>query len=182
MDDTYVAFVGWKCVANGTLDVVLRQCKAQLDAGSAPAEPVLIFHQPTGKQVDFDFRGSIENVLDRVAPKPERTGPGRPRLGVVSREASLLPRHWEWLEVQPAGASAALRRLVDEARKRDPGEAQISAAIQATGRFMTALAGDLPGFEEAYRALYARDRARLTNETRDWPEDVRAYVLGSLVK
>jgi uncharacterized protein len=90
--------------------------------------------------VDFDFRGSIEDVLTRVAPKPERTGPGRPRLGVISREVSLLPRHWEWLETQSNGASAALRRLMDDARKHDPGEAEVSLAIQATGRVMTALA------------------------------------------
>jgi hypothetical protein len=46
----------------------------------------LIFHDQTGKQVDFDLRGSIREVLERVAPKPVRTGPGRPRLGVTSRE------------------------------------------------------------------------------------------------
>jgi uncharacterized protein len=181
-ESTYIAFAGWKCVANGTLDVVLRQCKAQIDAVAAPAQQLLIFQEKTGNQVDFDFRGSIQDVLDRMTPKPERTGPGRPRLGVVSREISLLPRHWEWLEMQSSGASATLRRLVDEARRRDPAEAQISAAIQATGRLMTALAGNLPGFEEAYRALYARDRTRLVECVKDWPEDVRACILGNPVK
>ena len=164
--DTYIAFRDWKCISNGPLEAVLPACKEQQDA--------LIFHQQTGKQVDFDFRGSIEDVLARVAPKPERTGPGRPRLGVISREVSLLPRHWDWLETQPAGASAALRRLVDDARRNDPGDA---LAIQATGRVMTALAGNLPGFEEATRALYARDRARLADCVKDWPPDVRAYVM-----
>jgi hypothetical protein len=180
-ESTYVAFVGWKSIANGTLEAVLRKCKANLDANPA-AEQLLIFHQQTGNQVDFDFRGSIQDVLHRAAPKPERTGPGRPKLGVVSREVSLLPRHWEWLETQSAGASATLRRLVDDARKHNPGAAQLSLAIQATGRVMSALAGNLPGFEEAYRMLYARDQPRLAECVKDWPEDVRAYMLGSPVK
>jgi hypothetical protein len=177
--DTYIAFLGWKCIANGSLEVVLRACKPQLDT-------VLIFHQQTGNQVDFDFRGSIEDVLARAAPKPrapkpERTGPGRPRLGVISREVSLLPRHWDWLETQPTGASAALRRLVDDARRHDPGDAQNSLAIQATGRVMTALAGNLPGFEEAYRMLYARDRTRLAECVKGWPEDVQGYVMSHVL-
>jgi hypothetical protein len=173
--DTYIAFVGSRCIANGPLESVLQACKTQL------AEQFLIFHEQTGNQVDFDFRGSIQDVLARVAPKPERTGPGRPRLGVISREVSLLPRHWEWLETQRAGASAALRRLVDEARRHNPEEAQVSLAIQATGRVMTALAGNLPGFEEASRALYARDRTRLAECVKDWPQDVRGYVMSCVL-
>ncbi len=173
--DTYVVFLGKKCIADGPLEPVLRTCKTL----AAVDGPLLIFHQQTGNQVDFDFRGSIEDVLARVAPKPERIGPGRPRLGVISREVSLLPRHWDWLETQPAGASAALRRLVDDARRNDPGDA---LAIQATGRVMTALAGNLPGFEEASRALYARDRTRLAEHVKAWPEDIRAYVLATPVK
>ncbi len=180
--DTYIAFLAWKCVAEGSLDFVLQACKAEMEANPTPAEPLLIFHQQTGKQIDFDFRGSIEDVLARVAPKPERTGPGRPRLGVISREVSLLPRHWDWLESQPSGASAALRRLVDDARKNNPAEEQLSLAIQATSRVMTALGGNLPGFEEATRALYARDRTRLAEWVKDWPQDVRTYVLASPVK
>ncbi|MFY0534142.1 DUF2239 family protein [Nannocystis pusilla] len=46
---------------------------------------------------------------------PARTGPGRPKLGVVSREVSLLPRHWEWLERQPSGSR---RRCADSSRRR----------------------------------------------------------------
>jgi uncharacterized protein len=174
--DTYIAFLGWKCIANGPLEAVLQVCK------EAPSDQLLIFRQQTGNQVDFDFRGSIEDVLARVAPKPERVGPGRPRLGVISREVSLLPRHWDWLETQPSGASAALRRLVDDARRNNPGEAEVSIAIEATARVMTALAGNLPGFEEATRALYAHDRTRLTECVKDWPEDVRSYVLANPVK
>jgi hypothetical protein len=179
--ESYIAFLGWRCVADGPLDTVLGACKARLDADPPASEPLLIFQQQTGTQVDFDFRGSMDEVLARVAPKPERTGPGRPRLGVISREVSLLPRHWEWLETQPSGASAALRRLVDDARRHHPGEAELSLAIQATGRVMTALAGNLPGFEEALRALYARDRTSLAECVNNWPEDVRVYVMNCVL-
>jgi len=95
---------------------------------------------------------------------------------VIAREVSLLPRHWEWLEQQPNGASAAIRRLVDEARKRDPGEQQARAAIRAADRFLTAMAGNLPGYEEASRALYARDKKRFHELTRDWPRDIRLHA------
>jgi hypothetical protein len=177
MDDkTYTAFLGWKRIASGSLKEILEQTAECLD-GSQSEETLLIFEDQTGTQVDFDMRGSIQEVLDRALPKPARVGPGRPRLGVISREVSLLPRHWEWLETQPNGASAALRRLVDDARKGDSDESQIRATAVATGRVMTAIAGNLPGFEEAYRALYARDREKLEELVKDWPQDVHAYIL-----
>jgi hypothetical protein len=179
MDDltSYTAFLGWERIASGSLAQMLRDTRARVDNSTDGAGQLLIFEDSTGKQVDFDLRGPIEEVIERAEPKPVRTGPGRPRLGVTSREISLLPRHWEWLETQPNGASAALRRLVEEARKRDGGEARTRPMIEATGRFMTAIAGDLTGFEEAFRALYARDRASLGNRVKDWPEDVRNYVI-----
>jgi hypothetical protein len=155
---------------------MLRATKAHIDSSQPGTELILIFHNETGKQVDFDFSGRIETVLERALPKPTRSGPGRPRLGVTSREVSLLPRHWEWLETHPQGASATLRRLVDEARKRESGETQVRQAIDATGRFMTSMAGNLPGFEEAYRSLYARDYERLERLTSEWPKDVRTYM------
>jgi hypothetical protein len=178
MDFTrYDAFLGWHRIASGSLETILPTVKAHMDAGAAQSGQLLIFQRDTGKEVDFNLSGSIREVLERALPQPIRTGPGRPKLGVVSREVSLLPRHWEWLESQGSGSSATLRRLVEEARKRDLSGGPTRAAIDATGRFMTALAGNLPGFEEAYRALYARDRARLTELVKDWPEDVRNYVL-----
>ena len=115
---TYTAFLGWKRIAAGSLEEMLRETKRRI-GDKPPEELLLIFEDHSGKQIDFDLRGSVQEVLDRVAPKPVRTGPGRPKLGVTSREISLLPRHWEWLETQPNGASAALRRLVDEARCSD---------------------------------------------------------------
>jgi hypothetical protein len=178
MDDliTYTAFRGGQLLASGALESMLRSVKPHVDSGAG----ILIFQDQTGRQVDFDFRGSVEEVVARAAGTPTRTGPGRPKLGVVSREISLLPRHWEWLEAQPSGASAALRRLVDEARKRDGAEWQQRQTVDAVGRVMMVLAGNMAGFEEAYRALYARDFARLAEESRYWPDDVRRYLLNRL--
>ncbi len=175
---TYSAFVGWTQIAAGTLETVLRAVKLRQAEGQTEGT-LLIFENQTGRQVDFDLRGSVEEVLERALPKPERTGPGRPKLGVTSREISLLPRHWEWLETQPNGASATLRRLVDAARKLDSSD---RTAVEATGRFMSGIAGNLPEFEEAYRALYARDREQLEQRVNGWPPDVREYILrgGSL--
>ncbi len=170
---TYTAFSGQKQVVSGALREVLLETKALLDRGAG--EPILIFEDQTGRPVDFDFRGTPDEVVERAAPS-RRTGPGRPRLGVVSREVSLLPRHWNWLEQQPNGISAALRRLVDEARKRAPGEERARLAREAAGRFMTAMAGNLPGYEEACRALFAKDYARFTERIAAWPEDVRLHL------
>jgi hypothetical protein len=126
--------------------------------------------------VDFDLRGSLDEVLARALPATPRPGPGRPKLGVVAREVTLLPRHWEWLEQQPNGISAALRRLVDEARKRSPDEESARLAREAASRFMWAVAGNLPDFEEASRALFAGNRERLRSLTREWPADVRSHL------
>jgi hypothetical protein len=170
----YTVFSGVRRIASGSLREVLLGTKGHLDSGG---DPVLVFEDWTGRQVDFDFRGSPAEVLERACPTEPRRGPGRPRLGVVSREVSLLPRHWEWLESRPHGISAAIRRLVDDARKQDPAGENARRARDAAGRFMWAMAGDLPGFEEAARALYAGDRTRLESLTEGWPADVRDHVL-----
>jgi hypothetical protein len=176
MDDelTYTSFAGDRLIASADLRTMLLRTKQHLD-GEASAS-VLIFEDQTGRQVDFDFRGTPEEVLQRVEAVRPRTGPGRPRLGVVSREVSLLPRHWEWLEQQPSGTSAALRRLVDEARKRAPGEERARLAREAASRFMGAMEGDLPSFEEASRALFARDQGRLERLIRGCPGDIREHL------
>jgi len=170
---TYTAFSGLRRIASGDLKEMLLETKVFVERGES--EPVLIFEDQTGRQVDFDFRGTSDEVLERAAPS-RRTGPGRPRLGVVSREVSLLPRHWDWLEQQPNGISAALRRLVDEARKRAPSEERARLAREAAGRFMTAMAGNLPGYEEASRALFAKDHERFKHWIAGWPEDVRLHL------
>ncbi|HTS63852.1 MAG TPA: DUF2239 family protein [Candidatus Acidoferrales bacterium] len=173
-DTTYTAFVGEKLLASGALDEVLAALKPQFDRDAGAL--FLIFEDQTGRQVDFDLRGTLEEVRARYRPAPARVGPGRPKLGVIAREVSLLPRHWEWLEQQPSGASGAIRRLVDEARKRNPGEQQARSAIAAAGRFLSAMAGNLPGYEEASRALYARNRKRFHVLTREWPRDIRLHA------
>lgn len=174
-DTRYIAFAGPRRLASGALREVLLAVKTHHDAGGIAA---LVFDDETGKQVDFDLRGTPEEVLARAeAPARRKAGPGRPKLGVVAREITLLPRHWEWLERQPGGSSAALRRLVDEARRREPDRARARQVRDAAGRFMWAIAGDLPGFEEASRALYAGDLDRLAKRIRAWPEDIREHVL-----
>ena len=166
--------MGQSRIASGSLEKVLPELKKRFDADKSAM--MLVFDDATGRQVDFDLRGTEAQVLARVLPG-QRTGPGRPKLGVVSREISLMPRHWEWLEEHPSGASAALRRLVDEARRREQGRQRVRLALEAAGRFMSVMAGNLPGFEEATRALYAKDRAKLESLTGKWPRDVRKHML-----
>jgi hypothetical protein len=173
-ESTYTAFAGSALLASGTLETMLPRVKALLDRD--PGAPVLIFDDQSGKQTDFDFSGPLDEVLARAVPAQRRAGPGRPKLGVYSREISLLPRHWEWLEQQSGGASATLRRLVEEARKRDPSQQRARVSMDAAYRFMSAMAGNLAGFEEAARALYAANHDRFRDLICDWPEDIRAYA------
>ena len=180
--DTYTAFDGHQLVATASVRPLLRRAKEWLAAHNGAR--LLFFEDRTGKEIDFDLRGSVETVLDRLdshpvfAPPPtsDARGPGRPKLGVVSREVSLLPRHWEFLEQQPSGISAALRRLIEVASKQAPEKARARLALEAVSRVMTALAGDLPGFEEASRALFARDLARFEALISAWPKDVRKHL------
>jgi uncharacterized protein len=171
----YTAFVGERIVASGALEELLPKLKAAFDGNRSTM--FLIFDDETGGQIDFDLRGSVEELLARNCQTPPQAGPGRPRLGVVSREVTLLPRHWDWLGQQPNGASAAIRRLIDEARKREPEGTRRQEALHATERFLFAMAGDLPGYEEATRALYRGDDKRFAELISTWPEDIRNYAL-----
>ena len=173
-EPTYTAFAGHSRIASGTLDKVLPELKARFNADRGVT--LLVFEDLTGRQVDFDLRGTEAQVLARALPA-QRSGPGRPKLGVVGREISLLPRHWQWLEEQPNGASAALRRLVDEARRREQGRNRGRMALDSAARFMTVMAGNLADYEEATRALYAKDRSRLECLIAKWPRDVRKHVM-----
>jgi hypothetical protein len=179
-ETSYSAFCGERLIAAGKLAEMLRASKAFLDRSGDPN--LLIFEDQTGRQVDFNFHGTLAEVLERALPAPERVGPGRPKLGVVSREVSLLPRHWEWLEEQPQGISAALRRLVDEAKKKNPGEQRARLGREAISKFMTAMAGNLAQYEEATRALFAKDNARFAQLIQDWPKDIRGHLLRMLVE
>ena len=170
---TVTAFAGNRRIAQGACaDVAAALRRRQADH---PQERILVFDDSTGAQTDFDLSGSEAAVRSRYAPR--RAGAGRPKLGVVAKEVTLLPRHWEWLAMQPGGASAALRRLVDAARKGTDGPAARRARQSAAYRFMSAIAGDLPGFEEASRALFADDSDRLRSLVAGWPADVRDHAL-----
>jgi uncharacterized protein len=141
-----------------------------------PQGEVLVFDDTTGSRIDLDIRGKSRKIADeRQAAEPRRRG--RPRLGVIAKEVTLLPQHWDWLNLQPGGASVALRKLVDEARRTTGDRDRVRAAQEAAYRFMSAAAGNLPGFEEAARALFAYDRRKFAQLIADWPEDVRDFAV-----
>jgi uncharacterized protein len=168
-------FEGAKRLASGPLSDMALVFKKALDKGG---ENVFLFDDTTGRTFDIDIRGTNAEVLARLqrsSPRAaEERGPGRPKLGVVAREVTLLPKQWEWLAAQPGGASVTLRKLVDEAR-RGP-KAKARAARDAAYHFMQAIAGDRPGFEEATRALFADDRGRLAGLIAAWPKDIRDHA------
>lgn len=170
-----IAFAGARRVASGPVRDVLTVLKQRFDRDDG--DMVLVFEVESGRQIDFDLRGSLEKVLARHAPDEPARGPGRPRLGVVSREVSLLPRHWEWLEDQPTGTSGAMRRLVEQAAKSDTGRDRARRTRAALYKILSALAGDLPHFEEASRALFAGDTERFRKLVSGWPRDVRDYAV-----
>jgi len=174
-DITYCAFAGERLLARGELAAVLTAAKKQL--AHEPHANLLIFEEQTGSRVEFDLNAPTSEVVARVGKPNVRVGPGRPKLGVISREVSLLPRHWEWLEQEPQGISATLRRLVEEARKKNPGEQQRRLAREAVHRFIWVMAGNCPHFEEATRALFAQEDARFRELIADFPADVRAQAL-----
>lgn len=171
------AFDGHRLIASGSLREVASATKRAIDAGAKG--PVLVFDDQTSLPVEIDFRGSQDDVLSRLGLAKADTdaaprGPGRPRLGVVAREITLLPRHWEWLAEQPGGASATLRRLVEDARRSEQDRAR--RAGEALDRFMQAMAGDLPHYEEASRAYWRGERDRFDQLVETWPADVRDHA------
>ena len=174
-EEQYTAFIEEKQIAAGTLREMVPELKRRFEEDRGTM--FLIFEDESGRQVDFDLRGTLEEILDRTAAQPAKPGPGRPRLGVRAREVTLLPRHWKWLEDQRGGASAAIRRLIDEAREDEPEELRKQRATHAAGRFLSAMAGNYPGYEEATRALYAGDEGRFAKLISAWPEDIHGYAL-----
>ena len=188
------AFAGTRRIASGSLAEVAVAARRVVAGGAQ--EPVLVFDDTTSYVVDIDVRGTDADVIARIAPASPKSdeaaagieggspyregdstrGRGRPKLGVVAREVTLLPRHWDWLATQPGGASAAVRRLVDEARQTSSQKDQLRQAKESAYRFMSAMAGNERGFEEATRALFANDAARFTELTDQWPADVRDHA------
>lgn len=175
------AFAGHKKIAAGPLAAVALEVKTHLDQNRE--SNVLVFDDSTGRPVDLDLRGGVRAIARRyevsqgTAPDPDKKpGPGRPKLGVVAREVTLLPRHWDWLATQPGGASVTLRKLVEEARTKNQARDRIRLSQEAAHRFMTAVAGDLPGYEEALRAFYARKFTDFIKRIEAWPRDLRDHV------
>jgi hypothetical protein len=184
----FTAFDGTRRLVSGSLAKVALTVKKWSEAGSS--SPILIFDDSTGRAIDLDLRGTDREILQRLPqpagsanppltdPSPgEPRGRGRPRLGVVAREVTLLPRHWEWLGAQPGGASVALRKLVEEARRANGEKDRSRVARDAAYHFMSAISGDLPGFEEAARALFADDRRRFVAQIAAWPDDIRDHAV-----
>lgn len=180
-DTRVTAFEGVRRLAAGRLREVAPAVAAAARAGAAG--PLLVFEDASGRVVDIDLRGGDAEIVARLpappaspAPDDAPRGRGRPKLGVVAREVTLLPRHWDWLSAQPGGASVALRRLVDAARKTGDGDTQRRAAHEAAYRFMSAMAGDLAHYEEAARALFADDATRFGELTAGWPADIAEHA------
>ena len=179
---THVAFVGDTLLIHDTLPRVAIAVRRALDRGEQ--RPIVVMDSTSAQIVDLDLRGTEDEIIARLASsdapilaqEPRSAGPGRPRLGVVSREVSLLPRHWEWLKTQRGGASAALRRLVDDARRNSSERDRLAAAQEAVDRYLRIMAGDRPHYEEALRAFYANRDADLTQHVEQWPEDVRSHL------
>lgn len=175
----FTAFVGERLLIAGPaweVGIAVRKALDQNDSA------ILIFDDQTGKQVDFDLRGTDEEITTRLKSQeqPQRDGsprsPGRPKLGVVAREVTLLPRHWDWLSQREGGASAELRRLVDSARKQTDSGQVARKAEQASDRFMMTMLGNQPMYEDAARALYAGDRTRFLALSDSWPVDLRDHA------
>lgn len=173
----FVVFADAIRIAAGTLAESALAARRALDFSAAAS--VLVVDADTGGVVDLDLRGTEEAIVERhrSAPIPDAIKRGRPKLGVVAREVTLLPRHWEWLAQQKGGASATLRTLVEAARKAGLASEPVKARRDAAYRFMSTMAGDLPGFEEAVRALFAGDLGRLEEHATSWPRDVRDEAL-----
>lgn len=184
---TYTAFADKKRFAAGAIDEVALAVKALVDGTNPP--PTLIFEDATGEQIDVDLRGAPADMLRQIHRNADRkaaaemaasqSGPrtaGRPKLGVIAREVTLLPRHWQWLSAQPGGASVALRRLVEHASRAHGELDRVRQAQEAAYRFMSAMAGNEAGFEEATRALFAGHAQRFQHESENWPNDIRDYA------
>lgn len=185
--NTYTSFMGHRRIASGPMLANVLAVRNVLE--SRVNDPVLIFDDVTGRFVDVNTQGTDEELAQRYAAvdvsdaEVEQTeeeaprGRGRPKLGVVPREVTLLPRHWDWLATQPGGASVALRKLVEEARRASAAKDQRRQAQERAYNFMTAIGGDLPGFEEAMRALFADELERFKTLLAAWPADVRDHAL-----
>lgn len=182
-DTRCTAFLDDRRIAAGELRHVALRAQQALEA--QPEAQLLIFDDADARLIDLDLRGGAAEIVQRlnrgevpVAAEAETTkrGRGRPKLGVVAREVTLLPRHWQWLNAQPGGASVALRKLVDASRRAHAEGDQRRAGQERAYRFLSAIGGDRAGFEEATRALFAGDSLKFEAEIAAWPDEVRDHA------
>ncbi|MBK8454876.1 MAG: DUF2239 family protein [Thiofilum sp.] len=173
----WIAFAQGECLAKGAPSEVASAIKRFNDA--EPTASILVFDAVSSGPVEIDLRGTVEEVLARLAPHsvPETRSVGRPKLGVVAKEITLLPRHWEWLASQSGGASVALRKLVEQAMRANSESEQIRKAQEATYLFIQAIAGNEVAYEEATRALFASDLAGFNSHMATWPQAIREHAL-----
>lgn len=177
----YTVFDGFEKIITGELEKVLLLVKKRIK--SHRNAKILIFSDLTGKQMDFDLSGSESEIIERhkvYTAKINATEPtvGRPKLGVIPREISLLPIHWEWLNHQVGGTSATIRGLIDEKMKATLTEKnKIKNSQEVTYKFLSAIAGDLPNFEDSIRYLYRSDRIQFIEHTKNWPADIINHAL-----
>jgi len=192
LDAPFLLFEDHRCLLAASAEHIAAQLQRRFADPARGA--LLVFDADTGTQRDLDLslgqaqleahlreiesqRQPASETVPDAKPAGVRRGPGRPRLGVVSREVTLLPRHWTWLNEQPGGASVSLRKLVEQARRASSEKDQVRKAQERCYRFINTLAGNLSGFEEACRALYAADAAGFDAQTRLWPVDIRKHAL-----
>ncbi|MBF0313599.1 MAG: DUF2239 family protein [Oligoflexia bacterium] len=179
---TYTVFEKFEIIAKGNLEEVILFIKKRI--GTNNHSSALIFDDTTGRSIDFDLSGTLDDVKQRLAifvhhkakESTQNLGPGRPKLGVVSREVSLLPKHWEWLALQSGGASLSLRKLVDMAIKDQAGNKSVRFYQDALAHFMSSIAGDCPHYEEATRALYRKDKDLFFSQIASWPKDLKTHI------
>lgn len=179
------AFSGVTRIASGELRHVAMKAKQAHDAH--PGRLLRVFGDAGAALIELPLdlpAADLLRLIEQSEPSAEgvaaarpRRRPGRPRLGVVPREVTLLPQHWDWLSVQPGGASLALRRLIDAARLADPSLDRRHAAQEATYRFLDTLSDCGPAFGDIARALYAGEAGRFESLLLRWPEDVREHAL-----
>lgn len=169
---TYTAFSGDHYLASGEMMELILKIKQLQET----TENILIFNDQTGRQTDFDYTGSEQEIRERYAEPESTKKVGRPKLGVISREITLQKKHWDWLDQQSASASAIIRKLIDKELDDPNSESNKMLAKQATDRFMLAMLGNMPNYEEATRALYQGDKQVLITLIQNYPKDIQEYI------
>ncbi len=173
MTSQYLAIHEKKILATGSLQDIVTTVKGI----NNDIEPIVL-QQENLKRIDFSWRGDTDSILATIsadkAPVKKR---GRPKLGVTSKEVTLLPRHWEWLSAQRGGASVTLRRLIDDARNNASAEEITLLEQQRLDGFMRLILGDEAGYEEASRALFRNSKASFEEAIREWPAELVTLIM-----